>query len=81
MRDACADSETGLTEVNGEPSHAHLLVSFPPKVACPGWSTASRVCRPAGCGTSSQPWPGITGGRTGYGPGPTSPGPPAAPPD
>ena len=33
MRDACADSGTGLTEVNGEPVHVHLLASFPPKVA------------------------------------------------
>jgi len=33
MRDVCADSGTGLTEFNGEPSHVHLPVSFPPKVA------------------------------------------------
>ena len=33
MRDACADSGTGLTEFNGETSHVHLLVNFPPKVA------------------------------------------------
>jgi len=33
MRDACADFGTGLTEFNGEPSHVHLLVNFPPKVA------------------------------------------------
>jgi putative transposase len=33
MRDACADSGTGLTDFNGEPSHVHLLVSFPPKAA------------------------------------------------
>jgi len=32
-RGACADSETGLTEFNGEPSYVHLLVSFPPTVA------------------------------------------------
>jgi putative transposase len=33
MRDVCADSGTGLTEFNGEPSHVHLLVRFPPEVA------------------------------------------------
>ena len=33
MRDACADFGTGLTEFNGEPSHVHLLVNFPPEVA------------------------------------------------
>jgi putative transposase len=33
MRDACADSGTGLTEVNGEPGHVHLPASFPPEVA------------------------------------------------
>jgi putative transposase len=33
MRDVCADFETGLAEFNGEPSHVHLLVNFPPKVA------------------------------------------------
>jgi REP element-mobilizing transposase RayT len=33
MRDACADSGTELAEVNGEPGHVHLLVSFPPEVA------------------------------------------------
>jgi putative transposase len=32
-RDACADFGTGLAEVNGEPSHVDLLVSFPPTVA------------------------------------------------
>jgi putative transposase len=32
-RDACADSGTGLTDFNGESSHVHLLVSFPPEVA------------------------------------------------
>ena len=33
MRDACADSGTGLGEFNGEPGHVHLLVSFPPEAA------------------------------------------------
>jgi putative transposase len=33
MREVCADFETELQELNGEPSHVHLLVSFPPKVA------------------------------------------------
>jgi putative transposase len=28
-----ADSELGLAEFNGEPSHVHLLVNFPPKAA------------------------------------------------
>ncbi|MGI5285119.1 IS200/IS605 family transposase [Nonomuraea polychroma] len=33
MRDVCADFETELAEFNGEASHVHLLVTFPPKVA------------------------------------------------
>jgi putative transposase len=33
MRDVCADFETELVEFNGEHSHVHLLVNFPPKVA------------------------------------------------
>jgi putative transposase len=33
MREVCADFETELQEFNGESSHVHLLVSFPPKVA------------------------------------------------
>jgi putative transposase len=33
MRDVRADFETGLTEFNGEPNHARLLVHFPPKAA------------------------------------------------
>jgi putative transposase len=33
MRDVCADFEVKLEEFNGEDSHVHLLVSFPPKVA------------------------------------------------
>jgi putative transposase len=33
MRSVCADFETELAEFNGEPSHVHLLVHFPPKVA------------------------------------------------
>ncbi len=33
MRDVCADFETELAEFNGEASHVHLLVNFPPKVA------------------------------------------------
>jgi putative transposase len=33
MRAACADSGTGLAEVNGEPRHVHLLVNFPLTVA------------------------------------------------
>jgi putative transposase len=33
MRDVRADSGTELTEFNGEASHVHLLVTFPPTVA------------------------------------------------
>jgi putative transposase len=33
MRDVCSDFEVKLEEFNGEPSHVHLLVNFPPKVA------------------------------------------------
>ncbi|WP_182907173.1 IS200/IS605 family transposase [Microbispora sp. H13382] len=33
MRDVCADFETELAEFNGEASHVHLLVHFPPKIA------------------------------------------------
>ncbi len=32
MRDVCADFETELREFNGESTHVHLLVNFPPKV-------------------------------------------------
>ncbi|WP_406357622.1 IS200/IS605 family transposase [Streptomyces sp. NBC_01635] len=33
MRSVCADFECELVEFNGETSHVHLLVNFPPKVA------------------------------------------------
>ncbi|WP_455351385.1 IS200/IS605 family transposase [Streptomyces sp. SYSU K217416] len=33
MRAVCADFECELIEFNGEDSHVHLLVNFPPKVA------------------------------------------------
>jgi len=33
MRSVCEDFEVELKEFNGENSHVHLLVSFPPKVA------------------------------------------------
>jgi REP-associated tyrosine transposase len=33
MRDVCADFGTELREFNGDSSHVHLLVNFPPKVA------------------------------------------------
>ncbi|GAA2064571.1 IS200/IS605 family transposase [Streptomyces albiaxialis] len=33
MRDVCEDFECELIELNGENSHVHLLVNFPPKVA------------------------------------------------
>jgi putative transposase len=33
MRDVCADFGCELAEFNGEPSHVHLLVNFPPTVA------------------------------------------------
>jgi putative transposase len=33
MREACAGFETELAEFNGESSHVHLLVNFPPKIA------------------------------------------------
>jgi len=33
MRAVCADFQTELAEFNGEASHVHLLVNFPPKVA------------------------------------------------
>ena len=33
MRAVCTDFETGLAEFNGEASHVHLLVNFPPEVA------------------------------------------------
>lgn len=33
MREVCADFETELAEFNGEGSHVHLLVNFPPKIA------------------------------------------------
>ena len=33
MRDVCTDFGCDLAEFNGEPSHVHLLVKFPPKVA------------------------------------------------
>ncbi|MDV6317967.1 IS200/IS605 family transposase [Chromohalobacter sp. HP20-39] len=33
FRSVCADFEAELVEFNGEPDHAHLLVTYPPKVA------------------------------------------------
>ena len=33
MRDGCTDFGCDLAEFNGEGSHVHLLVNFPPKVA------------------------------------------------
>ena len=33
MREVCADFECELREFNGDSSHVHLLVNFPPKVA------------------------------------------------
>ncbi|MGN9846480.1 IS200/IS605 family transposase [Nonomuraea sp. H19] len=33
MQAVCADFETELAEFNGEASHVHLLVNFPPKIA------------------------------------------------
>jgi putative transposase len=33
MREVCADFEVELREFNGEDSHVHLLVHYPPKVA------------------------------------------------
>jgi REP element-mobilizing transposase RayT len=35
MRDVCADFKTELAEFNGQASHVHLLVNFPPTVAIP----------------------------------------------
>ncbi|GAA3237041.1 IS200/IS605 family transposase [Nonomuraea helvata] len=32
-RSVCADFETELAEFNGEATHVHLLVNFPPKIA------------------------------------------------
>jgi putative transposase len=37
MRAVCEDFEAKLVEVNGENSHVHLLVNFPPKIAYPSW--------------------------------------------
>ena len=39
MRAVCADFETDLVECNGENNHVHLLVNFPRRSRCPGWST------------------------------------------
>jgi putative transposase len=33
MREVSADFDTELTEFNGDTSHVHLLVNFPPKIA------------------------------------------------
>ena len=33
MRDVCADFKCELAEFNGEATHVHLLVNFPPKIA------------------------------------------------
>jgi putative transposase len=33
MRDVCADFEAELVEFNGENSHVHLHVNYPPKIA------------------------------------------------
>jgi putative transposase len=53
MRNACADSGTGLAEFNGESSHVHLLVSFPPKVALSRLVNSLKGVSSAGCGRSS----------------------------
>jgi putative transposase len=42
-RDVCVE----LVERNGETNHVHLLVSYPLKSLCRGWSARSWVCRPA----------------------------------
>jgi putative transposase len=39
MRDVCADSETELAELNGQSSHVHLPVNFPPRAALPKLAT------------------------------------------
>ncbi len=78
MRKVCAGFETRLAEVNGEASHLHLLVSFPPKVALPKLVNSPKD---ASSRRMLQEFPDLaatTGGRTGYGPGRTSPDRPAA---
>jgi hypothetical protein len=72
-RAVCADFETKLAEFNGKANHVHLLVNFPPKVALSKLVNIPRACPPAGSGRSSRTLPGTTGGRTGCGPGRTSP--------
>jgi hypothetical protein len=79
MRDVCADSGTGLTEFHGETGHAHLLASFPPTVALSRLVDSLKGVPSRRMRQESPPWPGITGGRTGSGPGGTSPGPLTAP--
>jgi len=69
MRDACADSGTRLTEFNGEPGHAHLLVNLPPKVALSRLVNSLNGVPSRRLRQEFPAWPGITGGRTGCGSG------------
>ncbi|MGH3251789.1 MAG: transposase [Trebonia sp.] len=80
-RKARAGLETGLQELNGEPDHARLLVSLPPKAALSRLANSLKgvSSRRGGRGRSSPAGGGTTGGRTARGPRRTSPGRPAAP--
>jgi len=80
MPDVGAGFGTELAEFNGEASHVHLLVNFPPTVALSRLvnslkGVSSRRLR----GRDTRTCEGITGGRTGCGSGRTSPAPPAGP--
>jgi REP element-mobilizing transposase RayT len=55
MRAVCTDFETGLAEFNGETSHVHLLVNFPPKLALSRLVNSVRLHhRPEGRRTSGH---------------------------
>ncbi len=73
MRDVRADFETELAEFNGESNHVHLLVNFPPKVALSKLVNSLKGVSSRRLRQEFPAWPGITGGRTGCSPGPTSP--------
>lgn len=62
MRDACVDSGTELAEFNGEPSHVHLLASFPPTVALSRLVNSLKSMSSRRMRQESPAWPGFTGG-------------------
>jgi putative transposase len=78
MRDVCADFETELVEFNGEHSHVHLLVNFPPKVALSKLVNSLKGVSSRRIRQDSPTWYATTTGPTSCGQARTSPAPSAA---